>query len=665
MVDGGPWDNATVNDTLNMITPNTNFKVKLMTGYFLYPTPSGALIISQGLEGLKDIAALGNLSTESPTIVTFSSTGYTNCVRTDIGKLVKCNGTELTQTVLLSYDNDERKWWLSRPNSVNIGDVLTLELDGQAGQGAGTRDSTYFKNTGGGAVMIGKGYEDFNDPPRICLTNGDTLYITAGSSIPNGADAVTANLKVKDLTTFGNLTIHGNITVEGSILNLATQLASVIDSTLHTVGGFLGLNPNSSPTLAGLNLNGGVTINAPSQTGITLGNGTIYWQTATNPDVLEMNCGLIIDGALNVSGVSINGTLGITSTSLVTNLNADMLDGHHASDFVTSQWNGGTVNNAIVCPELCVTGPSCDIVMYDRNNSGQCWAEYMNGTLLRFYSSQAGADKMTLDTAGNLVISGTSTVGNLTSYGDINASGKYIVGSRNYIQWGTDTYLSNTAGNVLQINNGAGGLGVLDVGGFWVSFIVGTNGGDYSGNSGLYVFSDIICGGSYTDKLGNNHTVARNIFPYSPNVGNCGTDTYYWGSLYANYIMPGTGAGGKSIGLQTNHWAYVWADYLRYDENSQVFDALDDLALVKNYTTKTETRTALLTNQEYDVEVIDVEKSLPHLLDEFGMRSPSRDIGFLLGCAKFEVLAREKLEQQVRDLQLQVEELQRVVKNND
>ena len=87
----------------------------------------------------------------------------------------------------------------------------------------------------------------------------DTLYLTK-------LDGATAHLDV------GNLTVHGNITAEGSILNL------------------------------------------PS---ITLGEGTIYWQTATDPDVLEMDCGLIIDGALNVAGVSVNGDMGVTGGLVV------------------------------------------------------------------------------------------------------------------------------------------------------------------------------------------------------------------------------------------------------------------------------------------------------------------------------------------------------------
>lgn len=65
-------------------------------------------------------------------------------------------------------------------------------------------------NTGGGAVMIGRSYEQYSDPARICLTNGDTLYITAGSSLPNGIDAVLADLKVRNFTAAGTMYVTGN-----------------------------------------------------------------------------------------------------------------------------------------------------------------------------------------------------------------------------------------------------------------------------------------------------------------------------------------------------------------------------------------------------------------------------------------------------------------------
>jgi hypothetical protein len=215
MTDGGPWDDATINNILHINTPivdDDSDEVLVRASLMRWPNPSGILTISRGAQVIKDVSSLGNLSSESPTKLEFESEDYTNCHPSDIGLGVKVNGNLLPLTVLFFYSNEDRVWWLSRPYN-NISNGSTLTIDG--GWGAGTVSSTLM-NTGGGAVMIGKAYERFDDPPRICLTNGDTLYITAGTSVGVGADAITANLKVKDLTATGNLAISGNLSLAGS-----------------------------------------------------------------------------------------------------------------------------------------------------------------------------------------------------------------------------------------------------------------------------------------------------------------------------------------------------------------------------------------------------------------------------------------------------------------
>jgi hypothetical protein len=70
-------------------------------------------------------------------------------------------------------------------------------------------------STGGGAVAIGHAWERSDDPPRIALTDyelGDrykTLYITAGSSQYDGADAVLANMKLRRITVTENVIVSG------------------------------------------------------------------------------------------------------------------------------------------------------------------------------------------------------------------------------------------------------------------------------------------------------------------------------------------------------------------------------------------------------------------------------------------------------------------------
>jgi hypothetical protein len=100
-------------------------------------------------------------------------------------------------------------------------------------------------------------------------------------------------------------------------------------------------------------------------------------------------------------------------------------------------------------------------------------------------------------------------------------------------------------------------------------------------------------------------------------------------------------------GSGTNYyWSSIWGNYLKYHTSCSSFDALDDLALVKNYKTKTETKLDPASNQEYREDVIDPE-SLSFLRDGNGFAEPGKDTGFLLGCIKALVVRLETLESKI------------------
>jgi hypothetical protein len=130
----------------------------------------------------------------------------------------------------------------------------------------------------------------------------------------------------------------------------------------------------------------------------------------------------------------------------------------------------------------------------------------------------------------------------------------------------------------------------------------------YFGTTEKYVFGN---NGTFTVNNGN-------ILPASQNVGNIGTNTLYWGS--------------------------IWGNYVRY-KNLSSFDALDDLVLAKNYKIKT------ITEDGVQKEVVDHD-SMPFLKAEG--EEPFFDLGktngFLLGCIKALVLRVEKLEAEVKGM---------------
>jgi hypothetical protein len=89
------YDNVTINDTLTMKAPSPHqtYEIKIKTVWVTVPTPGPILRISQGIWGIKDFSCLGFLGSVSKTVVTFGAT-YTNCVPSDIGKMVKDDGVD-------------------------------------------------------------------------------------------------------------------------------------------------------------------------------------------------------------------------------------------------------------------------------------------------------------------------------------------------------------------------------------------------------------------------------------------------------------------------------------------------------------------------------------------------------------------------------------------
>jgi|GEM_PF-6883626 len=114
---------------------------------------------------------------------------------------------------------------------------------------------------------------------------------------------------------------------------------------------------------------------------------------------------------------------------------------------------------------------------------------------------------------------------------------------------------------------------------------------------------------------GNFQINNGNVLPASGNVGNIGTSSLYWGS--------------------------TWTNYLRY-KNIAAFDALDDLALAKNY------KVMSVAEDGVERQVIDPESlSFLRADSEEVFFDNGKTTGFLLGCVKALVQRVEALEKQL------------------
>jgi hypothetical protein len=216
-----------------------------------------------------------------------------------------------------------------------------------------------------------------------------------------------------------------------------------------------------------------VTLNAPLSSGGGVGNsgqvltsngsGNIpTWQTVTSlldvygyitlngihfsgvfdlykntSNILELSGnGMQIDGSLNVKSISTNPLTGVpaitsnSSSTICTNINADLLDGHHATDFLTSAFNGGTITNPLTImstsePLLTLNHTNAGILFYNDVNLYRTTKSGLNvlETDFGFIASYINTNQITLNAN-----SGTIPIGVLSTTLCNNLNADYLDG---------------------------------------------------------------------------------------------------------------------------------------------------------------------------------------------------------------------------------------------
>ena len=427
----------------------------------------------------------------------------------------------------------------------------------------------------------------------------------------------------------------------------------------------------------------------------------------------ELSCDSLI--CLVATGTA---PIAVTSTTVCTNLNAYRLEGHPASDFLTSAWNGGTITTAltITCaaPELTLSGTGAKILFYNDVNLYRAVKE-----TIPVLETDDPFIAPSIDVA-NLVVNTSFGVGFTTLISNLHADNSdHLEGhpaSDFLTSVPTITYdMTNFCNQTLNQNNnaifnsvlttaaaGAAGfkLGSADdpshpyfVLGFDANYDYITAYGNRSiylatasgygvevqrnlkldgtltfgdGTGTLEVLGNMIVDGPYLN-INPSADPVLNLQVSGATKGAFGFDgsnvdiMTYAGDLNlvanANIVLksdvlmntgkniyPLTSVNSSFCGLSDHYWNAVYAGYLLYKTSHGTFDALDDLALVKNYKVKT----VDVTTKRGEIiqrEVID-DSSLEFLQDEDGFYSPSSVNGFLLGCVKALVHRVEKLEKE-------------------
>jgi hypothetical protein len=433
-----------------------------------------------------------------------------------------------------------------------------------------------------------------------------TGNITAGNA--NLGNLVIANYSSAVLTTAA----QPNITSVGTLGNLSV--------TSNIVAGNIG---NATTILYGngYNLTGldaaGRVVNGTSNLSIASSGGNITMGVAGNAGIITVTgTGVNVSGYLNAtSNVTANilistvaiGTapLTVTSTTKVTNLNADLLDGYNtatantANTVAVRDTNGNISANYFIGNGSQLTGVdlltvgSADAANYIANGTSNVNTPVLNGNItvgiggtsntVVFTSTgvniagylnatgnlSAGNLSLTGNVTSTLKVTGNANVGNLNTTGDVNANNLTLSG--NLVVGGTTTYVNSTVTNIvdplLELGGGANGAlltagdakdrglvlhryeGVAGSGGFKIDSFMGWSNSayEYVFASNATVSSDVVTVNSY----GNVHA---NYFigNGSALTGIAATTSISLVNGTSNVIVTNNGNVGVSVGGTAN-----------------------------------------------------------------------------------------------------------------
>jgi len=193
--------------------------------------------------------------------------------------------------------------------------------------------------------------------------------------------------------------------------------------------------------VASLNQNGLLSVNS-----INIGSGTIYWQTSTNPNVLESDNPWIFGNSVQVgNGLSVTGNLAATGN--ITTTSGGLICNPASGD--SSVWLKQN-NNAKAF--FVWVGNAGDY--FSQGNAGDAGLRCDTGRLL--FTTNYNLNQMVLDTSGNLTLVGyESALGHRTTQTNGQQSLSITLGT---------TYQNSTGDNIMvcivfSVNNGnTGGM---------------------------------------------------------------------------------------------------------------------------------------------------------------------------------------------------------------
>jgi len=217
-----------------------------------------------------------------------------------------------------------------------------------------------------------------------------------------------------NINTSGDLVVSGNITVSGTTTTINSTTVTVQDPII-TLGSDVSNNKDK-----GIEFKYGTSKIGFFGYDDSTGNLTFLKDASNNSEVFTGTQGTIEGSTFNSTVSSGTAPLTVTSTTLVNNLNADMLDGLDNSKFMRTDISTSTTGSISVAD-----GTAATPILTFTNDSNTGF--YRPGNDILGFST-AGGEKMRIDASGNVGIGVTSMTSKLAVLGFTSLQGSTVIG---------------------------------------------------------------------------------------------------------------------------------------------------------------------------------------------------------------------------------------------
>ena len=247
-------------------------------------------------------------------------------------------------------------------------------------------DSAGMIKFAGTANTFGTAYLDFSN--SASLASASTVYGIIGEVSNSSTGSVVGSLVVARSSVSG--TVSSLMGTQSGVRTLAAGTAATNGYAFHAI----------SPTITAGSIGTAMGLRIERQklaSGVTTGYG--IYQVDSND--LNYFAGATTFVSQIISSVA-TGTapLAIASTTLVTNLNADLLDGQQGSYYLDTSNTSQVKAGYLTTHAITVSGTNSGVIVTRRDTQASAWQLYSAAGSLHLYDHVGTADKLVWTTAG-------------------------------------------------------------------------------------------------------------------------------------------------------------------------------------------------------------------------------------------------------------------------